>query len=383
MSAEELLQEAITAIQQGDRRRAVRLLGQILEREPRNAAAWYWLSKTQDDPVRKRECLVRTLRFQPNHAQARTDFEALESHRTPQQTTTQPIRVHSNSIAPAVRSRSAVKQAPQTAPRGNRNYWLWFVLMGFLLVSVLCMGALLLTTSFWQPFWDQWVGNLDLPLLSLGKSERLPAGLSIGYWMLDVQRPLPQGVYIGDLVLLPKDIFWFGYLRGKYRVKDNQTLTLCAESRDGGPSLPCFDVRVTASQNDQVVLDIQMNTSTGEHWVENLLYRKIMDDRRGADLASDLVGRWQSFPLDHHTRVAQGRGSEGSVDEVYLFTASGELWAGGRMISSYRIEEDTLRIPDYFGDFGERFQVDRLGDWMVLVGQINKPEIILSLKRLP
>ncbi|MCX8061386.1 MAG: tetratricopeptide repeat protein [Anaerolineales bacterium] len=393
---DDILQNAIALIQKGDNRSAVRLLGRLLEQQPRNAEAWYWLSKTQNDPIRKRECLVRALRYQPGYAPARAEFESLEAQRSSSPSSTQPVQVLPqvvrtvSSLQSAHSSRSSARplpvaqQAAQPLQRHSVRTWLWLSLMGFLIVSVLCLIALLVSTSFWQPIWDQWVGGLDLPMFSfLDGGQRLPSGLSNGYWQFDFQRPLPQGVYIGDLVLLSDGIFWFGYLRGQYRYEDDQTLALCVEPKESGAASTCFRVRVVQYQPDQVVLNVQLNTFAGEQWVEGLIYRKIIGENRRYDLTSEIVGRWQPFPLDHHTRIAQQRGGESSPDDVYLFTASGELWAGGRKISSYRVEDGMVRVPDYFGDFGERFQVDRLGDWMALVGQINKPALILSLKRVP
>lgn len=383
MQAEHLLHLAILAIEEGDKSRAVGLLRRLLEQQPRNAEAWYWLSKTQDDPARQRECLVRALRFQPDHTRARADFATLQSRSSPWSTPISSPQRMPSAIPSAARPQPALRQVSQPPARGKAQTGLWIALMGLLLIGVVCLSALLATASIWQPVWDQWVGELGLPVLFLTQSERLPSGLSTGYWMFEVERPIPPGNYIGDLVLLPNGVFWFGYLRGQYRLEDQQTLSLCVDSKDEGTPSTCFRVQVVSSQANQVILNLQLNTLQGEQWVEGLIYRKVLGDTHQADLAADLVGRWQPFPLDHHTRIAQGRGSEGSPDEVYLFTASGELWAGGRKLSSYRVEGDTVRVPDYFGDFGERFQVDRLGDWMVLVGQFNKPAIILSLRRVP
>lgn len=399
MQAHDLLQSAIVAIQKGDKSRAVRLLGKLLEQQPRNAEAWYWLSKTQEDLTRKRECLVRALRFQPDHVRARAEFEALEGRRIASQSSTQPARVLPSAALPEARPLSeratpspvpsiarpkpVARQAARPRQRPSAQTWVWLSLMGLLFISVLCLSVLLLTSSVWQPVWDQWMGEGGFPMLSLGRSTRLPTGLSVGYWMFDIQRPLPIGIIVGDLVLLPDGIFWFGYLRGHYRLEDEQTLVLCVEPQEKGAASTCFRARVAQVQDDRVILDLQLRTIQGEQWVEGLVYRKVLGDTRRADFAAELVGRWQSFPLDHHTRIAQQRNGESSPDEVYLFTAGGELWAGGRRISSYRIEDGMVRVPDYFGDFGERFRVDRLGDWMALVGQINKPAIILSLKRVP
>ncbi len=379
----DLLQAAIVALQQGDRRSAMRKLAHLLEREPRNAEAWYWLSKTQEDVLRKRQCLVRALRFQPTHALARRELESLEAIRPTQPELSQPSSTLLKPATAPLRPQPSAQKLPLQRRRGTSPLWLWFSFLGLLLVGTLCLGVLFLSSSLWQPTWQEWSAQLNLPTIFSAKSDPLPDGLSVGYWILEIQRPLPQGVYIGDLVLLPEGIFWFGYLRGQYLLEDEQTLSLCVQPREKGASATCFWVRVSAAEADQVTLDVQIKSPQGERWVEGLVYRKILGDRRRPDLASDLVGRWQPFPLDHHTRIAQVRSGEGSVDDVYLFTASGELWAGGRRLSSYRVEENTIRVPEYYGEIGERFQVDRLGDWMALVGQINKPPLILSLKRVP
>lgn len=383
MEAEELLQTAILAIQNGDKARAIGLLRRLLEQQPRNAEAWYWLSKTQDDRARRRECLVRALRFQPTHALARAELAALEARPLAPSTPAQPARALPDAIPARLRPQTVPERVTKSPQRSARPMGLWFALAGLFFIGIVCLSTLLLTATLWQPFGDQWVGELDLPALSLSRSGRLPPGLTTGYWMFEVQRPLPPGVYIGDLVLLSDGVFWFGYLRGHYNLEDRQTLSLCVEPKDKGTPSSCFRVRVVQSQAEQVLLDLQLNTAQGEQWVEGLVYRRVLGDSRRGDLAADLVGRWQPFPLDHYTRIAQSRGGEASPDEVYLFTASGELWAGGRKISTYRVEDDTLRVPDYFGDFGERFQVDRLRDWMALSGQINKPAIVLTLRRVP
>lgn len=354
-----------------------------MEQQPRNAEAWYWLSKTQDDRTRQRECLVRALRFQPTHAQARAELAALEARPLPPPALAQPARAIPGAVPVVPRPQSAPERVPQPPQRRAAPVGLWLGLMGLFFIGLVCLSALLMTASLWQPFWDQWVGALDLPALSFSRSERLPVGLSVGYWMFEVERPLPPGVYIGDLVLLSDGVFWFGYLRGHYHLEDRQTLALCVESKDKGTSSPCFRMKVVQSRAEQVLVDLELNTTQGVQWVEGLVYRRVLGDTRRGDLAADLVGRWQPFPLDYSTRIAQSRGGAASPDEVYLFTASGELWAGGRKISPYRVEDDMLRVPDYFGDFGERFQVDCLGDWMALSGQINQPAIVLSLRRVP
>ncbi len=357
----------------------MRWLRRLLEQEPRNAAAWYWLAQTQDDPQRQRDCLVRALRFQPTHAGARAALEALDLRRSTEQR--RPAQVPLSQSVPY--PPRVVKQTERPRARSTNQLWFWLGLLTLLAMGVVCLSAIVLTIPLWQPIWLDWSAQLELPAFLSIRGAQLPSAISVGYWMIDVQQPLPQGVYIGDLVLLPEGVFWFGYLRGQYRQADAQTLSLCVDPKEEGAQPTCFQVRITQAQADQVTLAVQWKTAAEERWVEGLIYRKILGDTRRADLASELIGRWQSFPLDHHTRIAQQIGGEALPDDVYLFTASGEFWAGGRKLSSYRVEDGQLRVPDYYGDFGERFQVDRLGDWMALVGQINKPPIILALKRVP
>lgn len=383
MQAEDLLQTAILALQKGDKPAAIGLLRRLLEEQPRHAEAWYWLSKTQDDRTRQRECLVRALRFQPTHARARAELAALEARPLQPPTPAQPARATHGAVPATPRPQTAAERVSQPPQRRVAPAGLWLGLMGLFIIGLVCLSVLLLTASLWQPFLDQWVGALDWPALPFSRSERLPAGLSVGYWMFEVERPLPPGVYIGDLVLLSDGVFWFGYLRGHYHLEDRQTLSLCFEPKDKGTPSPCLRVKVVQSQAEQVLVDLELNTTQGVQWVEGLVYRRVLGDTRCDDLNADLVGRWQPFPLDYSTRIAQSRGGAALPEEVYLFTASGELWAGGRKISPYRVEDDMLRVPGYFGDFGERFQVDCLGDWMALSGQINQPAIVLSLRRVP
>lgn len=166
MQAEDLLQAAIAAIEKGEKSSALRWLGRLLEQQPRHAEAWYWLSKTQDDPLRKQECLVRALRFQPDHAQARADLEALEAQRLFRQSATQPARLVSSSVAATAQPQPISKQTAPLPKRRINLIWLWLSLMGLLLIGVLCLSALLLTTSYWQPTWDQWVNELDFAVPS-------------------------------------------------------------------------------------------------------------------------------------------------------------------------------------------------------------------------
>lgn len=68
---ETLLQEGIQAAKRGDNQEAQQLLRQTLEFNPRNIAAWLWLSSVVDTDQERRECLESVLAIDPDHQAAR------------------------------------------------------------------------------------------------------------------------------------------------------------------------------------------------------------------------------------------------------------------------------------------------------------------------
>jgi hypothetical protein len=404
------IQAAKTALTNGDQQKAFRLLKECLTQQPRNAEAWFLLSEAVADVQQKRECLVRALRFDPAHEPARRRL--LELAQSPTQPSA-PAALQDQKLVetrgselrptavvtpvgradmtsplsqpgretPAASRESAGAQRPAAVkkPRRTSRWWIWLMaaLVFCCSVGLAAVGLAVAAQAGWMPLPAGWLAGLE----GLWKKEKpLPPGLSSGYWMFDYQRPLPDGVYIGDLALLPDGRFWFGYLQGVYRMVDEQTIECCTRG-ERATSSPCFYLSVVEYSPEAVRLNLRL--AVNERTVENLPYRKIVGNTSRGDVAQDIVGRWQSFPSDPQTRLAQAGASQGTPEEAYIFTAAGEIWAGGRLISTYRIEEGQLRVPDYFGPFGERFAVDSLGDWMILVGQINKPGILIALIRMP
>ncbi len=65
-----LIEQAIQALQAGDRQRAQGLLTQRLAAEPKDGQAWQWLAECLSDNEKKRYCLERALALQPENAQA-------------------------------------------------------------------------------------------------------------------------------------------------------------------------------------------------------------------------------------------------------------------------------------------------------------------------
>lgn len=72
------LKAGIDALKQGDRRKARRLLGQVINEDPANAIAWWYLQAVLDTSEQRIHALRQVLRLQPDHVQARAILERLE-----------------------------------------------------------------------------------------------------------------------------------------------------------------------------------------------------------------------------------------------------------------------------------------------------------------
>ncbi|MBN1121280.1 MAG: tetratricopeptide repeat protein [Anaerolineae bacterium] len=92
--SDEVIKEAVAAIQNGDRRRARRLLGQVVNVEPDNLSAWWYLAAALEDSEQRIHCLKQVLRIQPDHAEAKQVLSQLErriAQVTPPTGTTRPV----------------------------------------------------------------------------------------------------------------------------------------------------------------------------------------------------------------------------------------------------------------------------------------------------
>jgi hypothetical protein len=76
------LDEAIQAIQVGDRALGKRLLAQTLAADPRNVRAWVWMSEVADTEERRRECLQRVVTLEPQNQVARARLAQLDARNT-------------------------------------------------------------------------------------------------------------------------------------------------------------------------------------------------------------------------------------------------------------------------------------------------------------
>lgn len=92
------LQNAIDALQAGQKKEALVYLKQTVTENPQDATTWAWLARALDDPARQQECLRRALRLEPENAFALSTLELLT--KTP---AAQPIDVPATVVeAPAV-----------------------------------------------------------------------------------------------------------------------------------------------------------------------------------------------------------------------------------------------------------------------------------------
>ena len=73
----ETLQRAITAIRSGDNETGQRLLAEVIRNEPRNEAAWLWMSSVIDSDQHRRDCLERVLAINPHNETAQRGLDAL------------------------------------------------------------------------------------------------------------------------------------------------------------------------------------------------------------------------------------------------------------------------------------------------------------------
>lgn len=76
---EDLLQEGIAAFQAGDRVKAHDLLEQVVEIDPENEQAWYYLAASESDPTLRMAHLEHVLEINPGNAKAREVLERIKS----------------------------------------------------------------------------------------------------------------------------------------------------------------------------------------------------------------------------------------------------------------------------------------------------------------
>ena len=80
--SQQALEQAIEAIQYGDRTTGKRLLAQALQADPYSVQAWLWMSEVADTDAQRRECLERVVAIEPQNRAARSRLAQLEATET-------------------------------------------------------------------------------------------------------------------------------------------------------------------------------------------------------------------------------------------------------------------------------------------------------------
>jgi hypothetical protein len=102
---DDLLEQAITALKEGRKAAARRLLKLVLEQDQRNEMAWLWLSGVVDSDAERRICLENVLAINPNNGIAQRGLERLGTTQSVSPFTTVDLRTPGReSIQPLVQT---------------------------------------------------------------------------------------------------------------------------------------------------------------------------------------------------------------------------------------------------------------------------------------
>lgn len=121
MSEPDLIQQAIQALEAGERGRAQGLLSRVLAADPDHDQAWLWLAACLDDQEKKRYCLERALAIRPDHPQARQALDELAATVLPQGDENPPPPAEVAPVAAEPASPAPEEPAASIPPEGNGN----------------------------------------------------------------------------------------------------------------------------------------------------------------------------------------------------------------------------------------------------------------------
>lgn len=79
----DLLQRGIAALRAGDKAEARRLLGRIIQQNPRDEQAWLWMSGAVDTAQERSTCLAKVLEINPNNELAQRGMASLQRESPP------------------------------------------------------------------------------------------------------------------------------------------------------------------------------------------------------------------------------------------------------------------------------------------------------------
>jgi tetratricopeptide (TPR) repeat protein len=74
---DELLQQAIGLVQVGEKSGAIKILKEVVTKDPKNENAWLWLAASLDKPENKIRSLQKVLEINPNNQKAKQALDKL------------------------------------------------------------------------------------------------------------------------------------------------------------------------------------------------------------------------------------------------------------------------------------------------------------------
>lgn len=157
LSITDLVKQGATALKNGDRANAYRLLTQAVEQQPDHELAWLWLAGATPDPGARRACLERVLSLNPHNTMAQQGLAQLPqvdepapqtipapvTSAEPTPTPVQPARVDGQPLAAQLRPIQLGALEPVAPPRDDRAVKILTAMLALILVFVL-LGILYL-----------------------------------------------------------------------------------------------------------------------------------------------------------------------------------------------------------------------------------------------
>jgi len=141
MAENVMLQEAIDAIRQGQRRRARDLLTRLIRADQSNPEYWLWMSSVVDSLKERKYCLEMVLRLDPDNQQARQGLVMIGA--VPPPPGVEP--------APVVRRKWKVAEEEVPRPHGLKAIWANPVLRG---AAIIGMAVVLIGIVVGVVFWS-------------------------------------------------------------------------------------------------------------------------------------------------------------------------------------------------------------------------------------
>ncbi len=135
------LRRAIAAVKAGDKAAGRRLLAAVLRDDPRNEAAWLWMSAATDSDEQRRACLERVLAINPDNPTARQGLARLGPTLGGTGAASQPPGPSSPGTPAEPSGTPPARQAPPLMGRARRARALlpwWSLLIAFGAAIVVC-----------------------------------------------------------------------------------------------------------------------------------------------------------------------------------------------------------------------------------------------------